>query len=133
MTEFHRNARFQLLVAGSSAIAVLVLYAVTHNVMASMAGFALLALLEARALLRRRQGVPTVQDERDEAILQRSTVMGYTVLWVALVAWGVFVPLRFGDRGSVPVEWVAPVVWVAWWLVAVTRSMSVLVLDGRGE
>lgn len=129
MTEFRQHARFQLLVAVMAALAVIAIYLGTHKLMASLAGFALLALLDTRALLRRRRGVQPVQDERDEAILHRSTVIGYTVVWLAMVAWGVFVPLRYGESGSVPLEWVAPVVWAAWWLVAVTRSMSVLILD----
>jgi hypothetical protein len=73
-----------------------------------------------------------IQDERDEAILRKAVAMGYTVLWLFLVAWGVFIPLAFADDGQIPMVYVAPVVIVAWWLVVIVRSITVLVLDGEG-
>lgn len=132
MTEFRKNALFQLVVAGLAALAVVVLYVWSRNVMASMAGFALLALLESRAMFRRGKGAHPVQDERDEAMQRQAALVGYVALWLALVAWGVAVPLIFGERGTVPLVWVAPVVWVAWWLVTSVRSVTILVLDRRG-
>lgn len=127
MTSLHRHARFDLFVTALTAIAVAALYLWSGNPSASMAGFALLALSGVRAALRR--GATPVQDERDEAILQRANVTGYSALWLGLVAWGVVAPLRFAEAGSVPLAWVAPVVWVAWWLVTLVRSITILALD----
>jgi len=132
MTEFRRYAVYQLVVAGLAAVAVILLLVFTRNVMASLAGFALLALVGARRVILRESTASPVQDERDEAIQRRATVAGHVALWLALVAWGVAVPLVFGDRGTVPLVWVAPVVWVAWWLVTCVQSLTILVLDARG-
>ena len=132
MTEFRKFALFQLAVAGLAAAAVIALYAWSGNVTASLAGFALLALMGLRAAFRRGDGTRPVQDERDDAIRHRATVAGYVALWLALVIWGTAMPLIFGDRGTVPLVWVAPVVWVAWWLVTCVQSITILVLDSRG-
>ena len=132
MTEFRKFALFQLAVAGSAAVAVISLFAWSGNVLASMAGFAMLALLGLRAALLQGSGTRPVQDERDEAIQHRATVAGYVALWLALVIWGTAMPLVFGDRGTVPLVWVAPVVWVAWWLVTCVQSITILILDNRG-
>lgn len=132
MTSFRKYAFFQLVVAGLAAVAVAALYVLTGKVLASLAGFAFLGLSGLRPVIL-SDGESPVQDERDEAIQRRATVAGYTALWLALVAWGVAVPLSFGDSGTVPLSWVAPVVWVAWWLVACVRSVTILVLDSRGS
>ena len=129
MTALHRQARFELLVAAATAVAVVALLAWSRDLMPSVAGFALLALPAVRHALR---GGADPMDERDRAIQQRANVAGYTALWLLLVAWGVGVPLRFADQGSVPLAWVAPVVWIAWWLVIVVRAATTLALDARG-
>jgi hypothetical protein len=133
MTEFRKYALFQLVVVGVAAVAVVVILVATRNVMASLAGFAVLGLLGLRTMVLRGAGSSPVQDERDAAIQRRATVAGYTALWIGLVAWGVAVPLTFGDQGSVPLAWVVPVVWVGWWLVLCVRSIAILVLDARGS
>ena len=132
MTAFRRYALFQLAVLALSALAVLVLFLVFGDPLVALAGFSVLALLGLRPLLLGRDAARPVQDERDEAIRQRATAAGHVALWLALVAWGVTVPLRFGETGMVPLVWVAPVVWVAWWLVTCVQSLTILVLDRRG-
>jgi cytochrome b561 len=132
MTRYRKLARFQLAVAALAAVAVVSLYAWSGNVIASLAGFALLALIGFRAVFLQGSGARPVQDERDDAIQQRATVAGYVALWLALVIWGTAMPLVFGDRGTVPLVWVAPVVWVAWWLFTCVQSIAILLLDSRG-
>jgi hypothetical protein len=105
---------------------------VTRNVLASLAGFSVLAILGLRPLTRSGRSGSPIQDERDRAIQQKAWASGYTALWILLVAWGVAVPLAFADSGLVPIALVAPVVWVAWWVVVFVRSVSILVLDSRG-
>jgi FtsH-binding integral membrane protein len=133
MTDFRKYARFQLVVATLAAVAVLVVLLITGNVMASLSGFSVLALLGFQGLVfyRRRRG--PIQDERDEAIQRRAVAAGYTAFWLFLVAWGVGVPLVFMNEGRVPLVYVAPVVWVGWWLMVSVRSITVLVLDSRGS
>jgi hypothetical protein len=130
--EFRRYALFQLIVLGLAATAVVVIYLISGNPLASLAGFAVLALQGLRPWFGKWGGSKPVQDERDEAIQKQATVAGYVALWLALVAWGTTATLIFGERGSVPLVWVAPVVWVAWWLVTCVQSMTILILDSRG-
>jgi hypothetical protein len=133
MTDFRKYARFQLAVATLAAVAVLVVLAITGNVMVSLSGFSVLALLGVQGLVfsRRRRG--PIQDERDEAIQRRAVAAGYTAFWLFFIAWGVGVPLAFMNESRVPLVYVAPVVWVGWWLVVSVRSITVLVLDSRGS
>ena len=133
MTELHRHARRQLLAVILAAISVTALYLWSSNFMASSAGFAWLALPAIVEAFRGGRTRRPVQDERDEMIAQRATTIGYSALWVGLVVWGVSVPLVFGDEGVVPLVWVAPVLWVAWWTVAGVRAIAILVLDGRDQ
>jgi hypothetical protein len=129
MTQTQKYAWYHLAVAALSAVAVLILYLLSHNVLAALAGFALLALLGVRTSFMRRP----VEDERDVATHRWAVLTADVVLWIALVAWGVSVTLAFGDRGSVPMPWVAPVVPVAWWLVTAVRGIAILVFDRGGE
>jgi hypothetical protein len=133
VTEFSKYARFRLTVRALAAAAVTVVLAITGNVMASLSGFSVMALLGLRGLNPLRKRRNPVQDERDEAIQRRAFTAGYTALWLFLVVWGVAVVLAFAKEGSVPMVYVAPVIWVGWWLVASVRSITILVLDSRGS
>jgi cytochrome b561 len=133
MTELRKYARFQLAVTTLTAVAVLVILAITGNVMVSLSGFSVLALLGFRVLISPRGRRSPVHDERDEAIQRRAVTAGYTALWLFLVVWGVAMPWAFADGGSVPLVYVAPVIWVGWWLMASVRSITILVLDRRGS
>jgi hypothetical protein len=133
MTEFRRYARFQIIVSMLTAAAVLTILVVTRNVMASLAGFSVLALQGARGLSPVRGKLQPIQDERDEAIHRKVVAAGYSAFWAFLVIWGVSVPLAFMDRGRVPLAYVAPVVWVGWWLVTTVRALTALILDVRGS
>jgi hypothetical protein len=129
MTGSQKYAIYHLAVAAGAAAAVLIVYLLYHNVLAALAGFALLALLGLRPAVARSP----LEDERDVAIHRQAALAGHVALWLALVVWGVSVTMAFGERGSVPLVWVAPVVWVAWWLVTAVRSVTILVLDRRGS
>jgi len=133
MTEFRKYARFHLVVTTLAVVAVLVILVITGNMMASLSGFSVLALLGFRGLIPSLSRRLPIQDERDEAIQRRAVTAGYTALWLFLVAWGVAVPLAFANEGGVPLVYVAPVVWVGWWLVATVRPITILVLDSRGS
>jgi hypothetical protein len=132
MTELNRNARLELLAALLSAVSAVILYLWSSQVLASLAGFAWLALPAIAAAVRRDTARTRLHDERDEQIAARATTVGYAVFWVGLVAWGVTVPLAFGSEGEVPLAWVAPVLWVGWWTVTGVRAVTILVLDSRG-
>ena len=133
MTELRKYAWFQLAVAVLTATAVLVILMITGNVMASLAGFSVMALTGLQALISSRGRRRPIQDERDETIQRRAMAAGYTVLWLFLVAWGVGVSLAFPVEDGVPLVYVAPVVLVGWWLMTSVRSIAILVLDSRGS
>lgn len=137
MTALHWDALVQLAVDVVVAVVVGGLYVWTGNLMASLAGFALFALTLYRytlPMLRRERGrASRMRDERDEAIQRRATGAAHTALWLGLVLWAVAVMVRFHARGAVPLVWVAPVVFVALWLVTSVKSITVLVLDHRGS
>jgi hypothetical protein len=132
VTEFREHARFQLIVVALAGVAFGTVFVLTGDVLPSIAGFAILGVLGFQPWLRRGNRRSPIQDERDEAIRQKATARGYAALWVLLVAWGVAVPLAFSGAGSVPIEFVAPVVWVAWWVMLLVRSLTIMVLDSRG-
>ncbi len=133
MTELRRFARFQLVVSALTALAVLMILAITGNVMASIAGFSVLALTGIRGLASSRRKTSPIRDERDQAIQRRAVSAGYSALWLFLIVWGVYTPLKFMDESQVPISYVAPVVCGGWWLVITVRAVSVLVLDSRGS
>ena len=112
-------------------LAALTKFAKSHLII--LAGFAVLALSGVQGFVLSRRGIPTIQDERDEAIQRRAVAAGYSALWLLLIVWGVSTPLIFMNEGSVPLSYVAPVVWVGWWLVLTVRSVTALVLDTRGS
>jgi hypothetical protein len=133
MTEFRRFARFQLVVSALTALAVLMILAITGNVMASLAGFSVLALPGFRGLSFSRRQTSPIRDERDQSMERRAVSLGYSALWLFLIVWGVAIPLTFMEESRVPMIYVAPVVWVGWWLMITVRSVAVLVLDSRGS
>ena len=132
MTEYRRYAQFELYAVVLAALAVGVMFALTRNTLASLAGFSLLALPALRTVFRKGNHPSPLRDERDEAIHRRAMTAGYVAFWVAFVAWGVVVPMAFSQEGSVPLAFVSPAVWVGGWLVICVRSITVLVLDSRG-
>ena len=133
MTELRKHAWFQLAVAVLTALAVLAMLAITGNVMASLAGFSVMALTALPALTFSRGRRRPIQDERDETIQRRAMAAGYTALWLFLVAWGVSVSLAFPVEDGVPLVYVAPVVLAGWWIMTSVRSITILVLDSRGS
>ena len=133
MTDLRKYAWFQLAVAALAAMAVLVMLAITGNVMASLAGFSVMALTGVQGLILSRRRRSPIQDERDETIQRRAMAAGYTALWLLLIAWGVGVSLAFPVEDGVPLVYVAPVVLVGWWLMTSIRSITILVLDSRGS
>ncbi len=132
MTDLRKHALYQLAVIALGIVAYLVMYAITGNVMASFAGFAVLALLgvPSMVLIRRRRW-PLI-DERDRAIWSRAEVEGYRVFGLAMMVWALWVGASFAEEGQVPLAFVFPVVWVGILLMMAVRSIFTLVLDRRG-
>lgn len=131
MTDLRKNAWYQLAVIALGAVAYLVMFAITRNVLASFAGLAVLALLGVPPMVFiRRRRWPLV-DERDQAIWKRAELEGYRVFGLLMMFWGVWVGIAFADDGQVPYQLVAPVVWIGCLLMMAARSIFTLVLDSR--
>ena len=132
MTELRKFAWYQLVIIALGLVAYLVMFATTRNVMASFAGFVVLAFLGVPSLVLIRRRRWPLTDERDKAIWSRAEIEGYRVFGLALMVWAVWVGASFADKGQVPLVFVFPVVWVGILLMIVARSIFTLVLDSRG-
>jgi len=128
MTSLQRQAVFHLIVTTACLVAVIALLVITKRPLASLAGFALIALTGFRSFRERGSRRP-LYDERDDQINRRAGVISYQVFWVCFVAWGVALTMAFQKRAAVPIEYIAPAVWVAMWLVVTVRAVAILALD----
>lgn len=132
MTDLRKFAWYQLAVFALGGAAYPVMLAITRNALASLAAFAVLALLPVpQMILIRRRRWPLV-DERDQAIWRRAESEGYRVFGLLMMFWAVWVGIAFADDGQVPYLLVAPVVWIGCLLMMAARSIFTLALDSRG-
>jgi hypothetical protein len=131
MSNFQRYARFHLIVAVTTLIVVLALLIIPATSQGYLAGFSLLSLLGFGEVYFQRPERKPIEDERDEQINRKALIWAYTVFWICFVGWGVMTTLVFSNKGSIPMDFVEPVVWVAWWLVTIVHSTVVLMLYGK--
>jgi len=128
VTSLQKYAVFHLVVLACTLAAVGALLLATGRPMASLAGFALLALIGIRGTSMRGTRSP-IQDERDEQIVRRAAAASYTIFWICFVAWGVVLTLAFQNGAAVPIVYIAPAVWVGMWLVLAVRAVAILALN----
>ena len=131
MSNFRKYAWFHLAVCAATVLAVVTLLSVTGNGPAAMAGFATLALLGLGEMYFRSGRRRPCEDERDQENERKAVSMAYLVFWLCFVAWGTVLSMRFSSAGQVPLHFVTPAVFTAWWLVTAVRATTALVLDGR--
>ena len=131
MSNFRKYAWFHLMVCAITAVAVIVLLSVTGNWQMSMAGFALLSLLGFGEMYFQNDARRPNEDERDEDNGRKALIVAHLVFWVCFVAWGTGISLRFSAEGLVPLQLVAPMVFIAWWFVTAIRATTALILDQR--
>lgn len=134
MTRLERNAWFELAVVALTIAAYAVLYILfgPKPAIAAMAVLALTALQPAFDRLGKAGPKPAL-DERDQAILMKSSLIGYSVFWLAFVACTMGIWAANQDRGVVPVD-VLPLFPVAGYLVlALGRSVATLVQYARSR
>ena len=129
MSEFRKYAVFHLAVVGLTVIVFAVLFGVTQNGRISQAAFATLSLLGFGQMYFQRRGRSPIYDERDAEINRRAATIGYAAFWVVFVLWSVFLSLRYGAAGTVPVVFIEPAVWVGVMLVVGVRAGVVLTLS----
>jgi uncharacterized membrane protein len=126
MTGLQKGFLFRIAVAFLTVGAFLGIYFVAGNPYAANAAWALLALL---AFEKRVRGDQTV-DERDEGIIQRATLFGYSVFWVVFVSCSVVAAVVMSP-GSIPAQWLVFIPLAGFWLLEVARASAGLALYGR--
>jgi hypothetical protein len=131
MSNFRKHAWSHLVICASALLAVAILFWATGNILASIAGFAILSLMGFSELYFLLRSDHPYQDERDLDNQRKAHILAYSGFWLCFVAWGTYVSLRYSSEGLVPIEFVAPIVIAAFWIVTVIRATAALVLDGR--
>ena len=128
MTRFARFHRFQLAVVGTAGLAVAVLQIAFGEPRASLAGFAVLALLGLGPILFRDRGIV---DERDRHHHEVSLRVANAAFWVVFVLVSTGLALRF-DATGVPAHVLLWMVWGGLTLQIVVQGAVALTLDARG-
>ena len=131
MSPPQKHAWFNLAVITVTLTAVLVLYPFLGK--GALGGLGFLGLLGLGGFFYRKKRGEILTDERDNLIHQRSTVVAYSVFWLAFVAAGVLTPLYYGYDGAVPAMLVANAVWAGLMLLIGTQSITTLIQYGRGS
>lgn len=130
MTAVQKQAWFNLAVVAVTMIAFLCLLPVLG--MKAQGAFGLLGLLAAGVLFFRKRGGQVVTDERDQWIVRRSAIVAYSILWIVFVLACVVVPFFYGYDGAVPVSVIVTACWVAFMLLYLIASISILIHYRRG-
>ena len=133
MSNFQKYARFHIIVTLAAFLSALVLYLIPATSAGYLAGFSILSILGFGEIHFQNPKRKPIQDERDQQINHKAVIMAYTVFWVCFVGWGVLATMVFAQDGSLAVEYVEPVVWIAFGLVTFVRATSVLIQYGQDD
>lgn len=131
MTYGERRAWFEITVAGVT-IAV---YGALSLLLGSEPALAAFGILGLTGLAPKRKGgsSETRLDERDVDILQRSSLIGYSVFWLTFVAGTMGLWALGGEHGSIPVDALPLFPLTGWMVLMLGRSLATLVLYARGR
>ena len=134
MTSLERSAWFELTVATLAAVAYGALFLLFGSGPA-LGALALMALTAFGPSNRgAARGAPRVAlDERDHAIMARSSLVGYSVFWLAFVAATMGVWALRGGRGSIAVDTLPLFPAAGWVVLTIGRSIATLVQYARGR
>ncbi len=131
MSAWHKLAWFNLAVVTSTIILVVALIPVLGPTRAQ-GGFGVLGLLGFAPLFHRR-GSGVLEDERDQIIRCRSSVIAFSIFWLAFVAACMSLTARYGWDGSVPVSVVLSGIWYGVMLVAGVMAVTTLIMYRLGR
>ncbi len=131
MSTFQKYARFHLIVTLSAVAVALILFIIPATSASYLAGFSILSLLGFGEVYFQKPERKPIADERDEQINRKALTLAYAVFWICFVGWSVLVTLVFSNEGSIPMQYVAPVIWIAMSLVTLVHSTSVLAQYGK--
>jgi hypothetical protein len=131
MCQTQKEALFNLIVVTLTLVAVLALYPILGR--AASCGFALLALLGFGPIFYRKRRGQVVADERDNLIRRRSTIIAYTVFWLAFFATATLTAAFYGFDGAVPVPVIMNGVWFGAMLFVAAHAIATLAQYGRSD
>jgi hypothetical protein len=129
MSRLQKAAFFNLIIVVLALATVFGLYPFLGR--ASAGGFGLLGFLGFGPLFFWKHGGEVVVDERDQIIAQRSTVIAYSIFWVAFVASSMIILSVYGADGTVPVSVIVSAVWLGLMLVVAIHAIATLAQYGR--
>ena len=130
MCQTQKAALFNLVIVALTLATVLALYPSFGR--GAAGGFGLSGFLGFSPLFFRRRRGQVLADERDQLIQRRSTIIAYTVFWLAFVASAMLALVSYGFDGAVPVPVLVNAVWLGLMLVVGMNAIATLVQYGRG-
>ena len=130
MCQTQKAALFNLIVVVLALATVLGLYPFLGR--GATGGFGVLGFLGFSPLFFRRHRGQVLADERDQLIQRRSTILAYSVFWLAFVASMMLALVFYGGDGAVPVLVLMNALWLGFMLVIGVHAIATLAQYGRG-
>ncbi len=130
MCQTQKAAWFNLITVGLTLVTVLALYPFLGR--GAAGGFGLSGFLGLCPLFFRKRRGQVLADERDLLIQRRSTIIAYSVFWVAFVASAMLALTLYGFDGAVPVPVLVNAVWLGLMLFVGLQALATLTQYGRG-
>ncbi len=130
MCQTQKAALFNLIIVVLAFATVLALYPFLGR--GAAGGFGMLGFLGFGPLFFWRHRGQVMADERDQLIQRRSTIIAYSVFWVAFVASSMLALAFYGGDGAVPVPVVMNAVWLGLMLFVGIQAIATLAQYGRG-
>jgi len=131
MCQTQKAALFNLIVVVLTLAIVLALCPVLGR--GASGGFGMLGLLGLGPLFFRKRPDQVISDERDQLIQRRSTILAYSVFWVALVGSAMLALAFYGGDGAVPVPVIMNAVWLGLMLFIGMQAAATLTQYGWGD
>ncbi len=128
MSVIEKRAWLALIVCVTAVVAVLAVYGFTQSLGRAMGGMGVLGFTGVTPFIgsRGKRRGEIIVDERDRAILQSAGRIAFGTVWVALVGGVMGVFFVAGDAGAVRVSTIMWALWIAYLLIWIVHSSSVL-------
>ena len=130
MCQTQKEALFNLIIVALALVSVLALYPFLGR--GATGGFGMLGFLGFGPLFYWKRRGQVIADERDQLIRRRSTIIAYSVFWLAFVASAMLMLVYYGGDGAVPVPVVINAVWLGLMLFVGMHAVATLAQYGKG-
>jgi uncharacterized membrane protein len=134
MNQQERIAWFSVVVTVTS-VTVFAILAPFIGLTKATAAFSILALLALPTFFawRNRTGGRVIFDERDLAIQAKATRITFAVFWLYFWGCAMGAYFIFGEQGTVPVQLVMTIAWLAFALLYFVISLAMIIQYRRGR